>query len=94
MSDSSSPLIFYKVLHEEFGVSYTNKFHIIESHLKYYLDTTKEGLGKNSDQVIESMHKHVNNLFQRSGYWTKSDISDIHGEKLLRGIHHVNSYNL
>ena len=55
---------------------------------------TKEGLGKESDQVMESMHQHVNKIFQRSGYWTKSETSDIHGDKLLRGIHHVNTYNL
>ena len=84
----------YKQLNKSFGVSYINKFHIIESHLKYYFDSTKKPLGAYTDQLVESMHQHTEKIFSRSNYHVKDIESDIHGEKLEAGVHHLNSYNL
>ena len=70
----------FDIVHKEFKVLYTNKVHIIESHLKEYLDTTKEGLGKHSDQLVEQMHQEVNNLLYRSCYWVNNPTSEISGE--------------
>ena len=39
----------YSFLHEEFAVSKTPKFHVIEAHLKYFIQTTKKSLGFYSD---------------------------------------------
>ena len=40
------------------------------------------------------MHQYVDKRLTRSNYIVKDITSDIHGEKLLKGIHHINSYNL
>ena len=73
---------------------WANKFHIIECHLKPYLDKTKKSLGHYTDQMIESMHQHAENVLTSSNYVVKDISSDKHGEKLEAGIHHLNSYNL
>ena len=84
----------FQVLHETFNVSYTNKIHIIESHLEFYLDTTKKVLGFYSDQLIEAMHSEADKILTNSGYKVKDLDSDTCEEKLEQFIHHLNSYNL
>ena len=84
----------YKIINKEFNVSFTNKFHIIQSHLKPYFEGTKKSLGHYTDQLIESMHQHAEKFFSNSNYHVKDISSDIHGMKLEAGIHHLNSYNL
>ena len=84
----------FQILHEKFNVSYSNKIHIIESHLEYYLDTTKKALGFYSDQLIEAMHSEADKILNNSGYKVKDLESDICGEKLENFVHHLNSYNL
>ena len=49
----------FSILHKTFGVSNSNKIHIIQSHLKDYLHKTKKGLGVHSDQLVEQMHQEV-----------------------------------
>ena len=71
----------FQVLHEKFNVSYTNKIHIIESHLEYYLDNTKKSLGFYSDQLIEAMHSEADKIPTNSRYKVKDLDSDICGEK-------------
>ena len=84
----------YRIIHSMFGANFTNKFHIIESHLKTYFNTTKKSLGYYTDQLIEAMHQHAESVFSDSNYNVKDLSSDKHGEKLLAGVHHLNSYNL
>ena len=84
----------FHILHEKWGLAYTPKFHIIESHLKFYFKETNKSLGYYTDQLIESMHQYVNKKFTNSNYYVKDLQSDIQGEHLLKGINHVNSYNL
>ena len=84
----------YSNLHQVFGVSKTPKFHVIEEHLKYYIDTTKKSLGFYSDSLIESMHQYLDKLMCKSNYHVKDVESEIHGVKLLKAIKHLNTYNL
>ena len=75
-------------------MSYTNKIHIIESHLEQYLDDSMKSLGYYSDQLIEVMHAGADKIINNSGYKIKDLDSDICGEKLENFVHHLNSYNL
>ena len=84
----------FEVLHEEFGLSYTNKIHIIEAHLEYYFDNTRKSLSYYTDQLIESMHSEADSILTKSGYKVNDLDSDLCGEKLEAFIHHFNSYNL
>ena len=84
----------YHDLHKKWGLSYTPKFHIIEAHLKYYFKETGTSLGYYTDQLIEAMHQYVNKRFTNSNYYVKDITSDINGEKLFKGVNHINSYNL
>ena len=84
----------YQYLHNHFGVSYTPKFHIIKSHLNYYLDNTKKSLGHYTDQLVEAMHQHLNRIMTRSKYYVKDITSYTQGHQLLEAVHHANSYNL
>ena len=84
----------FEVIHKEFGVSYTNKVHIIESHLKYYFKTTNKSLGYYSDQLVEAMHSEADTMLSKSGYKVNDFDSEVCGEKLLSFIKHFNSYNL
>ena len=51
-------------------------------------------LGYVSDQTVEMCHQIVNNRFTKSNYYVKAVESDKHGENLLRGALHVNSYKI
>ena len=84
----------FEELHEKFNVRYTNKIHIIESHLEHYLNESKKSLGYYSDQMIEAMHAEADKILNNSGYKIKDLDSDICGEKLENFVHHLNSYNL
>ena len=75
----------YSTLHEECGISKTPKFHVIEAHLKYYIDSTKKSLGFYSDSLIESMGK--------SNYHVRNVEAEIQGENLLQADNHLNVYN-
>ena len=84
----------YSNLHQVFGVSKTPNFHVIEAHLKYYIDSTKKYLGFYSDSLIELMHQYLDKLMRKSNYHVKDVESEIHGVKLLKAIKHLNMYNL
>ena len=75
-------------------MSKTPKFHVIEAHLKHYIDTTKKSLGFYSDSLIESMHQYLDKLMCKSNYHVKDVESEIHSVKLLKAIKHLNTYNL
>ena len=61
-------------------------------HFQEYFDETKASLAKTSDQLIESAHQETHRALVRGGYIVKDVKSPQHGEKLLRGILHMNSY--
>ena len=84
----------YQDLHKKFGVPLTPKFHIIQGYLKYYFDETNKSLGYYTNQLVEAMHQYTDRVICRSNYHVKNLESDKHGEKLLPGVHHLNSYNL
>ena len=84
----------FEELHEKFNVRYTNKIHIIESHLEHYLNESKKSLGYYSDQMIEAMHAEADKIINNSGYKIKDLDSDICGEKLENFVHLLNSYNM
>ena len=67
----------YSFLHEEFSVSKTPKFHVIEAHLKYFIQTTKKSLGFYSDSLIESMHQYLDKLMCKSNYHVKNVESEV-----------------
>ena len=58
-------------LHLQFGITIPNKVHIIQSHLLDYINQKKEGLGKNTDQLVESVHRAVHKRFATSSYQVK-----------------------
>ena len=68
------------MLHQNFNLSYTNKIHIIEDHLEFYLDETNKSLGYYSDQLIEAMHAEADKILNNSGYKIKDLDSDICGD--------------
>ena len=62
--------------------------------MKYYFKETNKSLGYYTDQLIENMHQYVNKRFTSSNYYVKDITSDINGDKLYKGVNHINSYNL
>ena len=72
------------ILQDKFSVSVTNKMHIME---------TQHSPGQTSDQIIESSHQYINKRFDRSNYKVKDVTNPIHGENLLKGVKHINTYN-
>ena len=81
-------------LHGKYGLSITPKMHILLCHFEEYIKLTGKPLGYVSDQTVEMCHQIVNNRFTKSNYYVKAVESDKHGENLLRGVLHVNSYNI
>ena len=51
-------------------------------------------LGFYTDQLVEAMHQYTDRRITNSNYFVKDINSDIQGENLLKGINHINSYNL
>ena len=84
----------WQTLHQEHGVSITNKVHIIMDHVQEYILSTGKGLGRVSDQIVEACHSALNKRLMRSNYWVKDVESSQHGKKFYKGILHFNSYNI
>ena len=84
----------FLTLHEKFGISITNKVHIIIDHVEDYISESGKGLGRVTDQTVEALHSALNKRLTSSNYWIKDIGSEKHGHKLYRGILHFNSYNL
>ena len=81
-------------LHGKYGLSLTPKMHILCTHVAQYIELTGKPLGYVTDQTIENAHQLVNRRMERSQYYVKSLNSDSHGQNLLKGILHVNTYNI
>ena len=80
----------FLTLHQKFGISITNKIHIIIDHVEDYISKSGKGLGRIIDQTVEALHSALNKL----NYWIKDIISEKHEHKLYWGIRHFNSYNV
>ena len=63
-------------------------------HVEDFRTATGNGLGRNSDHIVENCHSALNKRLTRINYWIKNFESENHGYKLFRGIIHFNSYNL
>ena len=74
------------------SVSEINSIHIINAHLEDLYDLTSESLVKVCDQTIESAHQWVDKVLRRTNNWVKDFESDIHGDRLFRGIMTHNTY--
>ena len=85
--------ISFNTLHIKFGCTIPNKAHIMVAHVPDYIVFSKIPLGQTSDQLIEAMHQYVNRRFLGSRYTVNNVENESHGEKLLKGTHHINSYN-
>ena len=81
-------------LHENHGLSITNKMHTIESHVMDYMNITGKTLDETNDQVIEATHQDLYKRLDGSNYQVTNKETLSHGGKLLKGVHHYNSYNL
>ena len=81
-------------LHKNFGITLTNKIHIIIDHVEDYISETGRGLGHVTDQPVEALHSALSKRLATSNYWIKHLESEKHGQKLYRGIIHFNSYNI
>ena len=84
----------FKKLREISEVTISLKIHYILDHLEDLFDITGEGLGNVDDHVIECMHQYLNKRMQNSKYFVKDLSSELHGEKKLKLLLHVNGYNI
>ena len=84
----------FQKLREVSGISISLKLHYILDHLDDLFDLTGEGLGNVDDHVIECMHQYLNKRMQNSKYFVKDMASELHGEKKLKLLLHVNGYNI
>ena len=84
----------YTKLREEPNISITLKVHYIFDHLEDLLDMTGHGLNTVDDHTVEYMHQYLNKRMQNSHYFVKDLKSDLHGEKKLHLLLHVNGYNV
>ena len=84
----------FMFLHTTYGLSLTPKLHIIFDHVEEYIDESGKSLGFVTDQTVEAAHQIVDKRFKSSGYFVNNVSNPAHGTKLLKGILHVNSYNI
>ena len=70
------------------------KVHLLKDHLEDYLNIIGEGLGEVDDGVVEAMHQFLEKRMRISNYFVKQLESEGHGEKKLKLVLHINSYNL
>ena len=67
---------------------------MVKRKLVYMCETCGKTEKDFTSKKIEAMHQYVYKRLTRSNYVVKDVTSDIHGEKLHKGINHINSYNL
>jgi len=84
----------WMVLFHKFGLSVTNKVHIIMAYVEEYCSATGRSLGRTSDQCIESIHQAVNARFEKSNYIVKDIRNPAFATKFFGAITHFNSYNI
>ena len=82
------------MLRKTFNFRLSLNAHIIDDHLIGYFRSTCQGFGVTSDQLIESMHQHIDNVFRKNGYLVKAINSELQGTNLLQGLLHLSTYNM
>ena len=80
-------------LQKRYNISTTPKVHIILDHLEDYFDMSELSLRKTTEEVVEQMHQYVHKRLSK-GYWVKDVLNPNHGILLLKGVNHINCYNL
>ena len=68
------------------------KCHIVFDHLEQVIDETGKADGQDSEQVLETGHQKFNFFYQF--YKVKDVKKQRHGTKMLRCLHHFNSFNV
>ena len=76
----------------DFGLSVTNKAHIVFAHLADVLDKRQEALGQWSEEVVEACHQAFDKVWQR--YKVKNVASENHGKNLYRAVLEFNAFNV
>ena len=66
---------------QEFNINFTNKAHIIISHVSQVIERTGRGLYYQSEEVVEATHAKFDTFWRR--YKVIVVESEIHGERLL-----------
>ena len=72
----------YRVLEEHFGISISNKLHIVFSHVETFLDLTGKGLGEFGEQSLETSHSAFAKVWRL--FWVKDTDSDRYLERYLK----------
>ena len=67
--------------YREFDLNFTNKVHILISHVPQVIQRTGKGLFYQSEEVVEAAHAKFDKFWQR--YKVIDVESDKHGENLL-----------
>ena len=70
-------------LHKKFGISITNKIHIIIDHVEDYISESGRGLGHVTDQTVEALYSALNKRLTSSNYWIKHLDSEKHGQNCI-----------
>ena len=65
----------------------------VKKYAAYFFAEVGESLTKTTDQLVESAHQYTDKCLVRGNYVVKDVTSSQHGDKLLRGILPLNSYN-
>jgi len=79
-------------LNIEYGVTVTNKCHIIFCHLEEFITRQKKPLGEFTEEVVKAAHQRLDKIWE--WYCVKMLEKEIHGTKFLSCIHHFNSLNI
>ena len=84
----------FRILKNEFGVSETNKIHVINAHLCDYMRRNNTTLLKTTDQGIEATQSKLDTFLRVHGYLRKNVENISSGESLFNGVLAWNSYVL
>ena len=87
-------MIQWDNLHHLYGLSYTNKIHIIQDHLSEQLEKRDRGLKDVSDEHVEAVHHRLREHEERHQYWATKIGSPAQGKKQHKMIVHWNSKNI
>ena len=76
----------------EFEINFTNKAHIIISHVPQVIERTGRGLFNQSEEVVEAAHAKFDIFWRR--YKVLDVESESHGDALLNCLNDFNTKNI
>ena len=82
----------YKKLREQFGISITNKIHVICTHLEVFFNLVGRGLGEFSEQETENAHSSFDSMLDR--YRVKDIQSDVYHTQYFKAVMNFNANNV